>query len=266
MIAALIDNGSLQPAAHRQLRRLAAALSVRSGIRVDPVSWKYSDKIPPAVLEDRPAWTLSPWFHAQYAAGERRFVFVPCFVSPQGAIGSRLQRDVERLQRAVGPCEIVFTPGLGDAGGLAAIVASRVQETTAIAPLRRPIVVVVDHGGPSAASAALRDEIAAAVRARLGREVRAVMAASLGGERHRHNRPAYAKVFNAPACRDGDLVIAPLFLAPGRHAGPEGDLVRIANAAVKRHPGLTCHFTEPLGTHPLIVDLLAEGLRRTIAP
>ncbi len=50
MIAALIDNGSLQPAAHRQLRRLAAALSVRSGIRVDPVSWKYSDRIPPAAL------------------------------------------------------------------------------------------------------------------------------------------------------------------------------------------------------------------------
>lgn len=265
MIAALIDNGSLQPAAHRQLRRLAAALGIRSGIRVDPVSWKYSDNIPPAALEDRPAWTLPPWLHAQYAAGERQFVFVPFFVSPQGAIGSRLRCDVERLQRKLGPCEIVFTPGLGDARALASIVAARVRATIDTERLRGPAVVVVDHGGPSAASGALRDEIAAAVRSDLGRNVRAVIAASLGGGRRRHNRPAFADTFKLRACDHGDVVIAPLFLAPGRHAGPDGDLVRIANAAVKRQPGLTCHFTEPLGTHSLIVDLLADGLRGTIA-
>ena len=46
MKAALIDNGSLEPAAHRNLRRLAAAVGERAGMRVEAVSWKHSDRIP----------------------------------------------------------------------------------------------------------------------------------------------------------------------------------------------------------------------------
>ncbi|MBI5771991.1 MAG: hypothetical protein HZA93_29730, partial [Verrucomicrobia bacterium] len=46
MIVALIDNGSLEAAAHQNLRAVAAALSGRVGVTVHAVSWKHSDRIP----------------------------------------------------------------------------------------------------------------------------------------------------------------------------------------------------------------------------
>ena len=50
MIIALIDNGSLEPAATLNLRRVAAALTANVGVLVHPVSWKHSDRIAPAEL------------------------------------------------------------------------------------------------------------------------------------------------------------------------------------------------------------------------
>ena len=98
MIVALIDNGSLEPAAHRNLRAVAAALSARTGLNVHAVSWKHSDRIAPAALDGTPAWTIAPWIRAQLARGEREFVFVPFFISAQGAIGSALRGDLEKLR------------------------------------------------------------------------------------------------------------------------------------------------------------------------
>ena len=56
MIVALIDNGSLDPAAHRNLRAVARALTARAGVTVHAVSWKHSDRIPAATLDGTPAW------------------------------------------------------------------------------------------------------------------------------------------------------------------------------------------------------------------
>src|SRR5687768_18363574 len=88
MIVALIDNGSLEPAAHRNLRAVAAALSARTGVNVHAVSWKHSDRIAPAALDGAPAWTLAAFVRSLTTLGQREFVFVPFFVSAQGAIGS----------------------------------------------------------------------------------------------------------------------------------------------------------------------------------
>ncbi|MDO8541421.1 MAG: CbiX/SirB N-terminal domain-containing protein [Opitutaceae bacterium] len=265
MIAALVDNGSLRPAAHRSLRTLAATLSTRTGTEVHAVSWKYSDRIPPEFLGGSPAWTTAPWLRAEYAAGQRDFVFMPFFVSPQGAVGSRLHREVGELRRHLEGCRISFTPGLAVPGALARIAGLRVRETITANHLLRPALVLVDHGGPSAASAAVRDEIAAGVRRELGHDIRALAVASLGGSRHAHNRPSYAEAFALPGFDRGEVVVAPLFLAPGRHAGPAGDLARIASLAAMRRPSLTCYFTELPGTHPHVVDVLADGLGQALA-
>ncbi len=79
MKIALIDNGSLEPAAQRNLRAVAAGLAGRVGAPVAAVSWKHSDRVPAAALDGTPAWTLVPWVRSQLADGERQFVFVPFF-------------------------------------------------------------------------------------------------------------------------------------------------------------------------------------------
>src|ERR1700710_246473 len=121
MIVALIDNGPLEAAAQENLRAAAAALAQAAGIEVHPVSWKHSDRIAPAALGGKAAWTLAPWVRAQLAHGEREFVFVPFFISAQGAIGSALRGDLEKLQREAGGAEgleFTFTEGLAHRGAL----------------------------------------------------------------------------------------------------------------------------------------------------
>jgi sirohydrochlorin ferrochelatase len=308
MTIALIDNGSLEPAAHRNLRGVAAALAERAGVTVHAVSWKHSDRIHALAADGNAsggdtsrrtarAWTLAPFVRAQVARGEREFVFVPFFISPQGAIGSALRNDLEKLRRELGGFELTFTDGLVERGAIPAIVAARIRETIAArpelfgareggwkaAPPRsggfpaaenwphgypaRPPVIVVDHGGPSPVSAALRDELAEQIRAILDGEIGPLAAASLEGERHAHNRPLFADQLMAPGFDRGEVIVAPLFLAPGRHAGPRGDLARIVQAAEDRLalPPLRCHFTGLVGTHPLVLDTLAAALQRTLS-
>lgn len=283
MIVALIDNGSLEPAAHDNLRAVAVALSARVGVTVHAVSWKHSDRIvaeslgapvPGARSTVDRAWTLTRFVRAHLARGARDFVFVPFFVSDQGAIGSALRRDLESLQQAGPSFRFTFTDGLAARDAIAPIAAARIRETIAARGLHRPAVIVVDHGGPSPASAELRDQLAAGIRARLGSAIGPLAAASMEGAEHTHNHPLLAAQLTAPGFAAGDVVIAPLFLSPGRHAGPEGDLARIARAVSsapsdRSEGGMTRprhhHFTGLIGTHPLTVDALAAALAETLA-
>jgi sirohydrochlorin ferrochelatase len=272
MTIALIDNGSLEAAAHKNLRAVAAALSERTGVNVHPVSWKHSDRIALDQLDGTPAWTLAPFIRALVGMGQREFVFVPFFISAQGAIGSALRSDLEKLRAELGGFNFTFTDGLAARGALTPIVVARLRETlTAVRFAAPPPVVVVDHGGPSAASAMLRNLVAAEVRVELGAEIGLVAAASLEGGEHPHSRPLVAEQLAAPGFDAGDVVLAPLFLSPGRHAGPEGDLARIALAtAGAPEDGLASrrlryHFTGLVGTHPLAVVALAAALRDTLS-
>jgi sirohydrochlorin ferrochelatase len=256
MIVALIDNGSLEPAAHRNLRAVAATLAERAGTAVHPVSWKHSDRIAPDALDGTPAWTLGNFVRSMHALGQREFAFVPFFISPQGAIGSALRGDIERLQAELGGFDFSFSPGLAERDAIPVIVAARVRETLAAAQFSRPPVVLVDHGGPSAASAALRDRLAHDVLALLGRDIASLAAASMEGA----HPPLLADVLRAPDQAGRDVIVAPLFLSPGRHAGADGDIARIC-AASPAH----CHLAPLVGTHPLAAETLAVALREFLS-
>jgi sirohydrochlorin ferrochelatase len=265
MKIALIDNGSLEPAAHEGLRAAAAAIGALVHADVEAVSWRHSSRIRAEALRGGPATTLAPWVRAHVAAGEREFLFVPFFISPQGAIGSALRADLEALRAEPGPFEYAFAEGLGDGTALAAIVADRVRETAQALGLRRPAVVVVDHGGPSRNSSDVRNRVADAVRAALGGSASAVTAASMEspeGAEFTFNRPLLADALAAAG--QADVVIAPLFLLPGRHAGPGGDLEEIARAAGARAGGPRCHFTALVGSHPAAIEYLASSLARAL--
>jgi sirohydrochlorin ferrochelatase len=271
MKVALIDNGSLEPAAHLNLRRVAGALSRRSGVAVSAVSWKHSDRIEPVHLEGVRAETVGSFVRAAVAAGERDLVFVPFFISPQGAIGSALANDLAQLQREVGGFEFRFSDGLAQSGVLPAIVAERIRAaatTASPSPQARgegrgargsinlSPVVLVDHGGPSGASAALRNQIAADTFLLVGREVASLTAASMEGA----HPPLLADILAGPGCAGQDVIVAPLFLSPGRHAGLHGDIAEICRQSPAR-----CVVADLIGTHPLAVDALAAGLQRILA-
>ncbi len=254
MIVALIDNGSLEAASYRNLRHVAIALSTATATTVHAVSWKHSDRIPAAALDGTPAWALAPFVRAMHALGQREFLFVPFFISAQGAIGSALRRDLERLAAELPGLTFSFTPGLADANVLPDILAARIRSVQSAHGLLRPPVVLVDHGGPSPSSAALRDRLARQLAPTLRPEVGSLVAASMEGE----HPPLLADQLGAPGFAGRDVIVALLFLSPGRHAGPGGDIARICAASPAR-----CHLTELIGTHPLAAATLAAALRKT---
>ena len=49
-----------------------------------------------------------------------------------------------------------------------------------------------------------------------------------------------------------------LFISPGRHAGPGGDIARICEEAEARFPGLETFASDLFAVHPGVVELLAE--------
>ena len=239
MTLALIDNGSLEPASTFNLRTVAAALSRRCGVAVHPVSWKHSDRVALADLGGEHAWTLGAFVREHVARGERRFVFVPFFISAQGAIGSALRHDLEALQAELTRFDFALLPGLAALRVIPRIVAERIRATITTAGLVRPPVVLVDHGGPARASADLRDRLCREVRTELGPEAGAVAASSMEGS----FPPLLADTLRGPAVVGRAVIIAPLFLSPGRHAGPGGDIARIC-----RESPAQCHLTDRKST------------------
>ncbi len=262
MKIALVDNGSVEAAAHQCLRSAASAIGARADVPIEAVSWRHSGRIPADALKGNAALTLAPWIRSQVSSGEREFLLVPYFISPQGAIGSSLRRDLAALQEDTGGFEFSISEGLSRQS-LCSIVSDRVRETSRSAGLQRPPVIVVDHGGPSRPSAEIRDGVAEAARAELGGDIGPLVAASMespDGPGFEFSRPLLGEALSAPGFDSGDVVIAPLFLSPGRHAGPGGDLEVIARAAQARAPRLRCHFTGLVGLHPTALETLARAL------
>jgi sirohydrochlorin ferrochelatase len=56
-----------------------------------------------------------------------------------------------------------------------------------------------------------------------------------------------------------------LFLSPGRHAGPSGDIARICAAAQQRHPELRIVMTDLVGRHAGLIPILADRVRTGLA-
>ncbi|WP_156469121.1 sirohydrochlorin chelatase [Cephaloticoccus primus] len=181
----------------------------------------------------------------------------------------------------------------------------------------RARVALVDHGSPTRAVTQVRDEVAARLAESLAGEVAEVVACSMerrSGAEYDFNEPLLENVLARPEwCAQGSnaggataahstatgqtprtnlVIVAPLFLLPGRHAGPGGDIAQICARARDasetaegifsrgRRPGAaparitSAHshtvqtkplwVQEPSGAHPLLVELLARRLTSTL--
>lgn len=268
----LIDNGSSRPGSTVTLRRLAAALSQRIGTEVHPVSLQHANKVPAAELEGRPAWTLEPFLRARLAAGEHDFVAVPLFFGPSRALSRFVPETAATLEDALDPCRIRVAPELcplppGEPR-LVEIIADHCLATATAQGIQPTRVVLVDHGSPIPGVTAVRRWIADGLTQRLGPGVvldQAVMERRPGAE-YAFNGDLLETVLNRLGETDPEapVILAMLFLAPGRHAGAGGDICEICAAAESAHPGLRIHPTPLVAEHPLLSEILADRADRVI--
>lgn len=259
----LVDNGSREPAATLALRGLAAQLSPRLGQAVEPVSLLHSAGIDPVKLGGTPAEILVPALERRLAAGQSEFVLVPLFFGPSRALTDYLPENLARLREKYPALQVRLAPPLHavDDGRLAQILADQVSALLAV-PNPEPVrVALVDHGSPVAGVTAVRNALAEQLAGLLGSRVAAVAPCSM--ERRPEpaddfNGPLLAKLLATPPWSEGRVVVALQFLLPGRHAGPDGDVAEICRQAQTRQPGLRTQMTGLVGTHPLLLEILAD--------
>jgi sirohydrochlorin ferrochelatase len=272
----LVDNGSLEPAATLALRELAAKLTRRLGHTVEPVSLLHSSGIDPTQLDGRPAEILFPALEKRLAAGQSEFVILPLFFGPSQALTVYLPENLARLRAKFPSARFRLAPPLHDARDhrLAHALADRVREEldaitsrasslpqVAADPVR---VALVDHGSPVAVVTAVRDDLARQLAGLLGSRVAAVAPCSM------ERRPTPAYDFNEPLLAgllatapwsESQVIVAMQFLLPGRHAGPAGDVAEICRQAEAARPRLRTRMTGLLGSHPLLLEILADRWR-----
>lgn len=265
----LVDNGSLRPQATHSLRRVAARLSEACGEPVQAASLLHSYKIPAEELGGEPAITLGPAAERAASRGAKEIVVIPFFFGPSRALTDYLPRRLGEMQARFPGVGVTVAPPLVDEQApvdlrLARILADHVRDC---APADAPFnVVLVDHGSPAPEVTAVRNRLAGQLSVLLAGEATGVMPASMerrDGEEYRFNEPLLEHALESEALVGSDVVLALLFLSPGRHAGEGGDIDNIC-AAAKRRPGRRIVSTALVGEHPDIVAILASRVAQAL--
>jgi sirohydrochlorin ferrochelatase len=264
----LVDNGSLAPAAILSLRDIAARLGSALDRPVEPVSLLHSSAIPASQVGGMAAEILEPALEHRLQAGISDFLVVPLFFGPSGALTDYLPRRLALLKSKFPRLQVRVAPPLVDGSEphdqrMAAILQDRVRAALP-ADGAPPAVILVDHGSPVRAVVSVRNHLAAQLKSQLGSTVRGVLAASMERRpesEYSFNEPLLERALTQPGFDAGTVVVALLFLSPGRHAGPGGDIAQTCAAAEKRQPGLQTIMTEPVGSHPGLIPILADRVR-----
>lgn len=264
----LFDNGSLRPESTLSLRRVAAALAEVTGLPIQAVSLLHSSNVPAIALEGEAARLLEPALVAHFEAFPRgEAVLLPLFFGPSAALTEYVPARLASVRARFPEARVRMAPWLvnpedGDRR-LAAMLADQVRTVMLARNWARPKVLVVDHGSPQPAVAAVRDHLGAQVRGELGDEIEALAVASMerrDGDAYAFGDPLLAAALRTPPFNRGDVVVALQFLSPGRHAGPGGDIAEICAAAEAEQPELRTQMTEPIAADGRLVSLLADRL------
>jgi len=252
----LVDNGSYEPAATLGLRSLAKEVGQLIGKEVHPVSTMHSTKIDPALLGGRPAVIFEQAVQQAKADGIDELVVLPLFIGPSRAITEYLPKVFADAQPGAMKLSM-REPLFGDNGAeLTGMLADNLRATGWTKG--SGTVLLCDHGSPIPEVTACRNALAKDLREHFRLESDELIACSM------ERREGAEYDFNEPLLEDalqsakGEAVILMLFLLPGRHAGPDGDVATIA----KEHApaGLRWKLSPLLGDNPFLASLLEKRL------
>ena len=267
----LVDNGSLRAQATLNLRRLAHALGQVTGQEVEAASLLHSYKIPAEELEGRKAVSLGPLAEQLAAQGTTELVILPFFFGPSLALTRYLPERLAEVQANYPQLSVKVALPLVESQAvvdlrLARLLAENVRER--MEGQSQSKVVLVDHGSPIPEVTAVRNYLAGQLSVLLSEEASCVTFASMerrDGEAYRFNEPLLVDLLASRAMAESDVILAMLFLSPGRHAGEGGDIAEICDQAMAQSPGLRVTTTRLAGEHDAILEILATRLAQGLA-
>lgn len=258
----LVDNGSLNPEATVNLRNIAKTLASKTDLPIRPVGLMHSHKVEIHKLGGTQAETMDFLFQSDEPSEWEDVVMIPLFFGPSLAITDWLPKKLQAWQaedtsRSFRILECLHQPG---DDRIARALVERISETILARNFRKPLVALVDHGTPLRSVNQIREEIGQQVKVLLSGQVTAFSTCSMerrDGPEYDFNDPLLESVLSDWSVRyTEDIVLAQLFLSPGRHAGKGGDLEEICSPFSK-----SVARTELLGQHPYILDILVQRLK-----
>ena len=195
---------------------------------------------------------------------------LPFFFGPSKALTGYLPERMATMQERFPHVKVRVAKPLVDEFGdndlrLAHLLADNVRDK--LKPGAKPHVALVDHGSPIPEVTAVRNRLAGQLSVLLADDVACVAAASMErreGDEYRFNEPLLENLLVTSEFKAGPVILAMLFLSPGRHAGEGGDIAEICAAAEQQDPGLSVTTTQLVGEHHGIVDILHSRLRQAI--
>jgi len=268
----LVDNGSYRAESTLSLRRLAAQLSEAVDHEVHAVSLLHSTRAKPEELGGVSAEIFEPFLKKRRAEGVHSFLVVPMFFGHSAAIYEYLPQRVIELREKWPELEVRVAPCMVDLAnredtGVAEILADLVRKKMREEELVRPAVTLVDHGTPRKTVNEVRNFLGEQLKELLKEDAGHVEASSMErreGEEYAFNEPLLENILGSEGF-EREVVLSMLFISPGRHAGPGGDIAEICEDAEKKCSGLKTHMGDLFATHAGVVPLLAqrfqEGLR-----
>lgn len=138
---------------------------------------------------------------------------------------------------------------------LASLVCKKIKQEN----LNQPAVTLVDHGTPRLNVNKVRNFLGQQLAGILKNEASVVTASSMErrkGEEYAFNEPLLENLLGSEGF-EKEVILSMLFISPGRHAGPGGDIVEICEEAEAKHQDLKTHMSDLFATDPLLIDLLA---------
>lgn len=265
----LVDNGSYRPQSTLSLRRIAAGVTETVGHHINPVSLLHSTKAKPEDLNGIPAEIFEPFLKKKREEGINSFMVLPLFFGHSAAIYEYIPQRVMEMQKTWPELQVRCAPCMVDVTQpddtlVAEVLADLVRKKRDEEGLVNPAVTLVDHGTPRKFVNDVRNFLGIQLQELLQEDFGAVEVSSMERreeEEYAYNEPLLENLLGSSGF-EKEVILSMLFISPGRHAGPGGDIAEICENEEKAKPGLKTFMSDLFATHDAVVPLLAERFRQ----
>jgi len=261
----LADNGSLEAASILNLRKSAHTAGHLAGVEVLPVSLLHSSKVDPQLLDGIKAETMAGFLAGPIAQSSNELRIIPLFFGPSRALTDWLPEKLEQWKcekdgRTFRILDCLHQPG---DTRLAVALEDLCIQAIEINKLKKPFLALVDHGTPVFEVHRVREEVGDELQKRMAECISGFSTCSMerrDGEEYDFNEPLLENLLDEKKEDFEEMLVAQLFLSPGRHAGEGGDLDRICSSFADSSPSHHLVRTDLLGTHPSVIEILLERI------
>ena len=131
--------------------------------------------------------------------------------------------------------------------------------------LKKPFLALVDHGTPVFEVHRVREEVGEELKERMADRISGFSTCSMerrAGEEYDFNEPLLENLLAEKKGEFQEMLVAQLFLSPGRHAGEGGDLDRICRLFTDSSSSNRLVRTDLLGGHSLVIEILCQRINQ----